>query len=72
MMRTRTTSAKTPTTARPALKAEDRERRQAERDTELADDHPAAAAAENGRTAARHAIDDRRPQEFQRVGEPDP
>ena len=41
-------------------------------DEQLAEDHPAAAAAEPAEHRRVDAIDDRRPEELQRIGQPDP
>ena len=66
-----TTRARTPIVARPAVSPA---AAMASRPTRRAagDEHPAAPPAEPPEPAARHAIDDRRPQEFQRVGEAHP
>jgi hypothetical protein len=56
----------------PGLQADGRERQQTRGDKQLADDHPAAPTAEAPEDGGVHAIDHWRPEEFDRVGQPDP
>ena len=50
----------------------DRQAEQAERDEDLAEEHPAAPAPEAAEERRVEPIDDRRPEELERVGQPDP